>query len=80
MYITQLTLHQYLCKAFNNTYDCRIHAIGRTGCVPQFPFFVKVSTQICNMIEESMAKVNESIDIFQDTESLHVVGSRGMTK
>ena len=32
------------------------------------------------MIEESMAKVNESIDIFQDTESLHVVGSRGMTK
>ena len=32
------------------------------------------------MVEESMAKINESIDILQDTESLNEVGSCGMTK
>lgn len=45
----------------------------------QFPFFMKVSTEICKMVEESMVKINETVDISQEKESLHIAESYGMT-
>ena len=44
-------------QAFNNTWDCRVHTAGRTSYLPQFPFFLEVSTQICRMVETSMAEI-----------------------
>ena len=79
---SELLLHYYtlISQAYNNTWDCRVHTVGRTGYSPQFPFFMKVSTQICNMIEESMAEINKTVNILQEKESSRVFGSFGMTK
>ena len=65
-------------QAFNNTWDCRIHTAGRSSYVPQFPFFIKVSIQICNIVAEGMAKINKT-DIFQEKESSDVDDICGMT-
>ena len=61
-------------QAFNNTWDCRIHTVGKTAYVPQFPFFMEVSVQICKMVEESIAEANKIDDIFQEKETLVVAG------
>ena len=47
--------------------------------MPQFPFFTKVSTQISNMVEDAMAKINESVNILQEKDSSLGVDSCGMT-
>lgn len=56
-------------QAYNNTFDCRIHTVGKTAYVPQFPFFMEVSVQICKMVEESIAEINKADDIFQEKEN-----------
>lgn len=61
-------------QAFNNTWDCRIHTAGRTGYIPQFPFFVEVSAYICNMVEQSVGEINKSDDILQEKAKPDVVG------
>ena len=59
---------------FNNTWDCRIHTAGRSGYIPQFPFFMEVSSHICDMVEQSLAEINKSDDIFQERGSTDAVG------
>ena len=59
-------------QAYNNTWDCRVHTAGRTVYIPQFPFFMEVSSRICNMVEQSMAEINKQDDTLQ--ENLDVVG------
>ena len=48
--------------------------------MPQFPFFIKVSKQICNMVEGSMAEINKGDNILQEKESSLVVGICGTFK
>lgn len=48
--------------------------------MPQFPFFVKVSAQIHDMVKESMAEINKTIDILQKDEGSDVTDSSGMTE
>ena len=62
-------------QAFNNTWDCRIHTTGRTGYIPQFPYFMEVSANICNMIEQSIAEVNKSDDILQEKANSKAAGN-----
>lgn len=64
MYSDQLFITWAL-QDYNNTWDCRVHSIGY---VPQFPFFTEVSAQICNMLEESMAKTNKNVNMLLENE------------
>ena len=57
----QVAIIYVLKQAFNNTWDCRVHMTSRTGYVPQFPFFMKVSSQICNIVKRSMAELNNNL-------------------
>ena len=57
-------LHQKL-QAYNNTWDCRVHTTGRTSYIPQFPFFVEVSSHISNMVEQSIAEINKLDNVLQ---------------
>lgn len=66
-------------QAFNNTWDCRVHATSRTGYMPQFPFFMKVSAQICNIVKRSMADINNNFNILQENGGSLSVGSCGKT-
>ena len=66
-------------QAFNSTWDCRVHTTSRTGYVPQFPFFMKISAQICNIVERSMAEINNNFNILQEKGSSLSVGSCGKT-
>ena len=61
-------------QAFNNTWDCRVHTAGKTGYIPQFPFFVEVSAYICNMVEQSVGEINKIDDILQEKAKPDVVG------
>ena len=61
-------------QAFNNTWDCRIHTAGKSGYVPQFPFFVEVSGHICKMVEQSVAEINNSDDVLQEKAKSDIVG------
>ena len=67
-------LYIIVLQAFNNTWDCRIHTTGRTGYIPQFPFFMEVSSHICDMVEQSIAEINKSDDILQERGSSEAVG------
>ena len=53
-------------QAYNNTWDCRVHTVGRAGYTPQFPFFMKVSSHISNMVEQSVAEINKQDDTLQE--------------
>ena len=59
-------------QAYNNTWDCRVHTVGRNAYIPQFPFFMEVSSHICNMVEQSIAEINKLDDILQ--ENSHIAG------
>jgi len=67
-------------QAYNNTYDCRVGTSCKASYVPQFPFFVKVSAQIHDMVEENMAEINKTVNILLKEEDLDVADSCGMTK
>ena len=73
-------MYVILSQAFNNTWDCRIHTAGRTGYVPQFPFFMEVSSHICDMVEQSTAEINKSDDILQEKGSSDTVGKTMLTQ
>ena len=64
-------------QAFNNTWDCRVHTTSRNGYMPQFPFFMKVSAQICNIVKRSMAEINKNFNILQEKDSSLSIGSCG---
>lgn len=57
MVCDNVILFYYVLQAFNNTWDCRVYTSGITSYVPQFPFFMEVSSLICKMIEESMVEI-----------------------
>ena len=67
-------LYIIVSQAFTNPWDCHIHTAGRTGYVPQFPFFMKISSHICDMVEQSIAEINKSDDILQERGSSEAVG------